>query len=246
MSTGRDGFSTGWRSSFGTDGLTSFVVVLPKQPLRDTAKTASRVALKVLHFLMDKPLEIPPETIRELLHADAENGHLYFKVRSAKWFAERAMPAEASARSWNSKYAGTLALNSMSDTGYKFGNLLGKPLKAHRVMWCHYYGEWPSGDLDHINRNKTDNRIENLRETSSHLNSSNTKRDPGAHSPYRGVTWIKRKRFPGKWKATIKHKMKTINLGLFDAELDAARAYNEAAKQLKGDYAVLNDLQEDC
>lgn len=47
---------------------------------------------------------------------------------------------------------------------------LGKKFLAHRLAWLLYYGDWPTGNIDHINRNKSDNRIENLRDVSQSVN----------------------------------------------------------------------------
>ena len=57
--------------------------------------------------------------------------------------------------------------------GYVVIRYAGKGYKAHRLAWLHVYGRWPNGPLDHINRLKNDNRIENLRETDDALNQHN-------------------------------------------------------------------------
>jgi len=55
--------------------------------------------------------------------------------------------------------------------------LLGKRYYAHRLAWLYVYGVWPDGDTDHINRNKHDNRIANLRSCSRSENMLNVDYD---------------------------------------------------------------------
>lgn len=54
---------------------------------------------------------------------------------------------------------------SIDKDGYLIIKVKGKQFKAHRIAWLLYYGYFPKSELDHINRNKLDNRIENLRES---------------------------------------------------------------------------------
>lgn len=96
--------------------------------------------------------------------------------------------------------------------------------------------------VDHINRDKLDNRRENLR--LCNMSESNRNRGPihfkhssSITSKYKGVHWSK-----NKWRATIEVNGKKIYLGFFDNEQDAARAYNGAAKKYFGDYAYLNEI----
>lgn len=70
---------------------------------------------------------------------------------------------------------GSVASAKTSD-GYYAVCVKGKQYKAHRVCWFLHYGEWPSGDIDHINRNKLDNRIDNLRVVTAAENQLNTDR----------------------------------------------------------------------
>lgn len=89
---------------------------------------------------------------------------------------------------------------------------------------------------DHINRNKLDNRRENLRPCTRQQNQCNATY-PNLTSRYRGVTWNKRIR---KWQAQIQSHLKNHYLGVFQNESDAARAYDNAAKALHGQFASLN------
>lgn len=64
---------------------------------------------------------------------------------------------------------------SLNGDGYRQINFKGKIYMEHRLVWLYVTGEWPSGFIDHINRDRSDNRFENLREASSRANATNTK-----------------------------------------------------------------------
>lgn len=93
--------------------------------------------------------------------------------------------------------------------------------------------------VDHINENKLDNRRSNIRIASLAENSRNRKKTKGRSSKYKGVTWFKR---DSRWAAQINHNGKGIRLGYFENEIDAALAYNVAAKNLFGEFAKLNEF----
>lgn len=94
--------------------------------------------------------------------------------------------------------------------------------------------------VDHIDRNKFNNLRSNLRKATSSQNGANvTKRLKNATSQYKGVAWMPSR---NKWRARIKFMYESIHLGLFDNEVDAAKAYNKAAKSYFGEYALLNNI----
>lgn len=98
--------------------------------------------------------------------------------------------------------------------------------------------------VDHINGNILDARKENLRVATHEENSYNKKKYSKTFkgtiptSQYKGVC----RSASGKWQAQTKHKGKSIHIGTFETEKDAALAYNEAAARLKGRFARLNDV----
>lgn len=99
----------------------------------------------------------------------------------------------------------------------------------HRAV---FGGEAKGWHVDHINRNKLDNRRENLRLCTNAQNSRN-KVHPTTHT-YRGVT----RAGGGRYRATLRQK----SLGTFPTKEDAARAYNEEALRQYGEFALLNEV----
>ena len=86
------------------------------------------------------------------------------------------------------------------------------------------HGEWPAQQIDHINQNKSDNRIANLREVDSFANCQNVGANARNKSGVKGVCWV-----GNKWRAMIHHRGTNIYLGVFDRIEDAARAYAAGA-----------------
>ena len=95
--------------------------------------------------------------------------------------------------------------------------------------------------VDHKDRNGLDNRKQNLRTCTTGQNQCNgIKRYGGrASSKYKGVCWFVPRQ---KWQARISWLRRIYFLGYFNDEIDAAKAYNEKAKKLHGEFARLNDV----
>ena len=90
----------------------------------------------------------------------------------------------------------------------------------------------PEGmDVDHKNGDPLDNRRKNLRVCTHRQNCQGRRPNKNCLSKYKGVSWFK-----GKWTAMINQKY----LGRFDNEINAAKAYDEKAKELYGEYAYIN------
>ncbi|WP_419149898.1 HNH endonuclease [Pantoea agglomerans] len=103
---------------------------------------------------------------------------------------------------------------------------------AHRVAWLLHYGEWPELEIDHINSNRIDNRIENLRQATRSQNMCNTRR-----ANKEGLKGVKLKKDCNRWEAQIRVRGKHYYLGLHSTAEAAHEAYCEAAKRLHGEYS---------
>jgi len=115
---------------------------------------------------------------------------------------------------------------------------------AHRLAWVYMTGEDPGNfEVDHINRNKSDNRFENLRLVSDQANSINCGMRRHNTSGVRGVYWDKQM---NKWGAQIRNKGKKIHLG-YHVDLDEAKAaYDKAALEIHGEYAITNAMLQEA
>lgn len=130
--------------------------------------------------------QVSIETLRALLHYDPATGALTWRSRGDKW--------------WDGRYAGKPALQSVNAYGYLCGRVFDRHCFAHRAAWAIHTGAWPLGDIDHIDGNKQNNAISNLRDGTKSQNQRNTRRPKNNTSGAIGVTWNRRSR---KWKAQL-------------------------------------------
>jgi hypothetical protein len=170
-----------------------------------------------------------PEALRQLFRYEPDTGKLFWKPRSEKMFACGDHGAKHNCFVWNSKYANKQAFTSIDSKGYRQTNLGGKVLRAHRVAWAVYFGEWPKHQIDHINGDRTDNRIVNLRDVEEPENKKNQKKFKDNKSGVSGVCWHKRSK---KWVAQIASGKKYYYLGLFETKEEAAIARKAAEVKL--------------
>jgi hypothetical protein len=105
---------------------------------------------------------------------------------------------------------------------------------AHRIAWFLHYGEWPKRGIDHVNGNKADNRIANLREADQHQNMANVSAYRCNRTGLKGAHYRKDR---GKWQSSIMVHGKNIKLGMFASPEAAHDAYCAAAKKYFGEFA---------
>jgi hypothetical protein len=134
-----------------------------------------------------------------------------------------------------------------ASSGYYIGNRkIGrkwKPLRMHRIiMGC----DDSTKKIDHINGNRLDNRKSNLRFCSNQQNSFNmsqsARKNKNSASRFKGVSYDKKR---NAWTSAIMKDYSKHFLGRFDSEIQAANAYNAAAKKMFGSFANLNKFTED-
>ena len=151
------------------------------------------------------------ERVLELLRYEPETGKFYWRVNRG-----------GTARK------GTLA-GSVNKVGYWIIRIDQRDYLAHRLVWLVEVGEWPKEMLDHIDRQTTNNRLENLREATQAENQQNLPKKKNNRSGFVGVSWHTAM---GRWRATIFHNYKQHFLGYFDTPEGAAKAYAAAKAQL--------------
>lgn len=171
--------------------------------------------------------DISAEELRKLLRYEPETGRLFWLPRPVGMF-------KAKGETWNARFAGKEAFTAIQQDGYKIGKVFGRVLLAHRVIWALVTGEWPKNELDHRNRQGSDNRWANLREATRSENSRNTGVRSDSISGIKGVRWNKS---ANKWVAEIKANGDRIYLGCFDTPEEAGASYDAAAKRHHGDFA---------
>ncbi len=118
-----------------------------------------------------------------------------------------------------------MALTADTGCGYFHGHILGALHKAHRIIWLLATKEWPKEQIDHINGNRSDNRICNLRDASSGENGRNRKRQNDNKTGVSGVTWSNAHL---KWRARIHVNGKRLHLGYYENIEDAIAVRKEA------------------
>jgi hypothetical protein len=168
---------------------------------------------------------IPVETLRQLLRHDPETGKLYWLERH-----NGACATDKARIIFNKRFAGEEAFTAKDGYGYFCGTVLGSSMKAHRVVWALHYGAWPKEHIDHINHNRSDNCIKNLREVLQEENQRNQRKSKANTSGVTGVYWD---RWTSQWVVRFKINGVQCNLGRFD-DFDAAVAVRKNAERQRG------------
>lgn len=133
-----------------------------------------------------------------------------------------------------------------NSSGYYSAKIKGKDYSNHRLIYSLYYNlelsDLPKC-IDHADRNKQNNAPENLRPATKQQNGGNSNKRSKTSSRYKGVSWISR---DNKWQTKIQYNGKNNHIGYFDSEVEAARAYDEQALKLFGEFANLNFLERNA
>lgn len=152
-------------------------------------------------------------------------GRLRWKVRPRGHF-----PTVRGWKIFNRCYAGNVP-GSLDSRGYLQVGFGGRSYLVHRLIWVYHKGFWAK-ELDHINRIRIDNRIENLRVATREENTANAALRVDNSSGSRGV----HKQY-GKWCARIQVENRRIFLGYFASFDAAACAYAQASIAYRGEFA---------
>ncbi|NBT31688.1 MAG: HNH endonuclease [Rhodobacteraceae bacterium] len=160
------------------------------------------------------------DTLHQLLRYEPETGKLYWKPRYSSDETH-----QKQLNRWNGARAGKEAFTAVAVNGYKQGRINSKTFYAHRVIMAMVDGEWPPQDVDHINRDRTDNRLCNLRSVTRSENMHNTKTPSHNTSGHVGVSWYKSE---CRWVARVWANGQTIHLGRFTRKADAIAARKTA------------------
>jgi HNH endonuclease len=166
------------------------------------------------HAYADRANDLSQDRLKSLLSYDPDTGIFRWAVKRANKEIgdETGCPAKS---------------------GYLQIGLDYKLYYAHRLAWLYVYGEWPkSQHLDHVNGDRSDNRVSNLREASASLNGANSKLRINNTSGVKGVS--KRK---NKFVAQVTVSRKLIYIGEFDTSGEAAAAYANVARKYFGEFA---------
>lgn len=147
---------------------------------------------------------------------------------------------------WKRGRKAGLKAGGVRNKQYWFVKYKGECWSCQRIIWLLAFREDPGTlQIDHIDRNKQNNKIENLRLATRASNCHNRQLCKAIKdkmtSKHKGVYWHKPRK---RWRARIVFEGKAIELGRFKNEVDAAKAYDKAAKELFKAFAVLNFPQD--
>lgn len=160
-------------------------------------------------------MTLTQSNLKTVVSYDHASGRFEWRPRLLQEF-----PNLRACNAWNARYAGKEAISLCN--GYRALRIQGASYFAHRLAWLYVYGFWPVGVIDHINGDKLDNRISNLRDVSHQANSQNIKSSKRA-LPL-GVYFQPRKK-ERRYSAKICTDGKQEHLGYFDTPEDAHTAY---------------------
>jgi len=160
------------------------------------------------------------ESVRQILNYDPETGEFVWLISPNGNGRGRVVAGDRA--------------RHIAQNGYHLIRYRGQIYRAHRLAWLYVYGVWPTQEIDHINGDRADNRIANLRQATSAENHANAGRRKGNRSGIKGVSWYKPTR---KWRARIVVDYREIYLGYFDTAEAAQAAYLAAAKEHFGAFA---------
>lgn len=164
------------------------------------------------------------ERLKEVLHYNEQTGDF-------TWLEARGNRSVGS-KAWTKTKKGYLQLRI--DEKYHL---------AHRLAWMYVHGDFPESALDHMNLDRCDNRIANLRLATASQNQYNTGIRSDSTTGVKGVSFHKASR---RYRAAITSRGETTILGYFATIAEAAKAYAAAADRIHGDFARARRIAVDA
>lgn len=176
---------------------------------------------------------LPISVLRECFDCDFPTGHLSWKTRPISHFS-----GARGCNSANAKFAGKSVAPKLNNRGYRvvgitFQGKAGIYLQ-HRIVFALVTGEWPAGMLDHIDGDRTNNAISNLRPCTMQQNAMNQPGKLPSAGRLKGASFHQRL---GKWSSSICLNYTKRHLGYFETAEEAHAAYQAAATELHGKFA---------
>lgn len=165
---------------------------------------------------------ITQDQLKKILNYNSETGVFIWLHRGRDQFS-----SDLNCSMFNSRYSGKEA-GSINTKGYMKITIAPNLHSAHRLAWLYVYGELPDGQIDHINGDKTDNKISNLRCVSNEINCKNQSLAKNNTTGILGVHFSSTSR---RWIARINAGGNRQYLGCFSTLLDACSARKSAEMQ---------------
>lgn len=163
---------------------------------------------------------VTAEELRQVIHYDPDTG-LFTWIKCPR---SSILPGSPAA--------------SLGKAGYMNLQVNKRLYKAHRLAWLYMTGEWPKDTVDHINRVKSDNRWENLREATALQQIANRVCLRNSKAGLKGVSYAKDKYGAKKYRAIYYRGGRRQHLGYFLTAQEAHEAYCKRAAEMDGEYAV--------
>jgi hypothetical protein len=168
---------------------------------------------------VSRPKQLPSaDLVRSLLDYSTESGALTWREKTAETCAD-----DQARNRWNKLIAGKEA-GYIGALGYRQISVNGRAYYAHRLAWLHVHGDVPV-EIDHIDRDKDNNRIANLRASDRVQNLRNI---PAYRSNTSGLPGVHFRKDNELWAARISDHPKRLVLGCFETLFDAACARRRA------------------
>jgi hypothetical protein len=158
--------------------------------------------------------KITQERLKQLMRY--EDGKLYWVRPTAKWMKSG------------------MEAGFIMNMGYRVACIDGHSIMLHRLVFLYHHGYTPE-IVDHIDGDKLNNHVENLRPATRVQNNTNARTRKDNKSGQKGVRWREDNQ---KWQASITSSKKKHHLGYYAAFEDAKNAYLIAAQQLHGEFAT--------